>query len=172
MKMHPSLTDPALWTDKYQKYLYKIAIGRLNDTEAAKDMVQDTFLAALEKMNSFKGNSSEKTWLTSILLNKVTDCYRKGAMEKSKVSQISSSILYNDSCKTTEDLIITKEFFYLLDHKLLELPHLWALVFKLKYLDGQPTTLICAQLNITPSNFWTISHRSKLKLRDCFRKAE
>jgi RNA polymerase sigma-70 factor (ECF subfamily) len=48
-------------------------------TEIAEDLVQDTFLAAFHKIDSFEGKSQPKTWLFSILNNKVliiTDCAR------------------------------------------------------------------------------------------------
>lgn len=62
-----SLADPKLWVDKYADHLYNYAICRINDKEIAKDLVQETFLAALENIKKFEGRSSEKTWLIAIL---------------------------------------------------------------------------------------------------------
>ncbi|MDB5022316.1 MAG: sigma-70 family polymerase sigma factor, partial [Mucilaginibacter sp.] len=69
--------DPHRWVEAYADYLYAYAIARINDQEQAKDLVQETFLAALEKVNTFEGKSSERTWLTAILRNKIVDVYRK-----------------------------------------------------------------------------------------------
>ena len=57
--------------------LYSWALHKVSDSELAKDLVQDTFLAAAEKIDTFKGNSSPKTWLFSILNHKIIDYYRK-----------------------------------------------------------------------------------------------
>jgi len=60
-------TSPREWVSNYADYLFNYAISRISDQELAKDLVQETFLAALEKISSFEGRSAEKTWLTAIL---------------------------------------------------------------------------------------------------------
>ena len=69
--------DPHQWVNAHADYLYAYTITRISDEEQAKDLVQETFLAALEKVNNFEGKSSERTWLTAILKNKIIDVYRK-----------------------------------------------------------------------------------------------
>jgi DNA-directed RNA polymerase specialized sigma24 family protein len=48
-----------------------------------------------------------------------------------------------------------------------DLPHKWKLALVSKYLSDKDTTEICQELEITPSNYWQIVHRSKLLLRKC-----
>jgi RNA polymerase sigma factor (sigma-70 family) len=69
--------DPKNWVKAYADYLYMYAITRINDEEQAQDLVQETFLAGLQAMGRFAGKSSERTWLTAILKNKIIDVYRK-----------------------------------------------------------------------------------------------
>ena len=69
--------DPHTWVKSHADYLYAYTIKRIADEEQAKDLVQETFLAALEKVDRFEGKSSERTWLTAILKNKIIDVYRK-----------------------------------------------------------------------------------------------
>ena len=61
------------WVDEHGDYLYRFALGRVDGPEAAEDLVQDTLLAALKASASFAGRSSERTWLTGILKNKLVD---------------------------------------------------------------------------------------------------
>ena len=61
---------PNLWVKNYADYLYSYACTRIDDSELARDLVQETFLAALEGWEKFDRRSSEKTWLTAILKNK------------------------------------------------------------------------------------------------------
>ena len=68
---------PNSWVKNYADYLYSYACTRLDDNEIARDLVQETFLAALEGWEKFDRRSSEKTWLTAILKNKIFDVYRK-----------------------------------------------------------------------------------------------
>jgi RNA polymerase sigma-70 factor (ECF subfamily) len=65
------------WVETYTGELYSWAFHKLPNVELAQDLVQDTFLAATEKIESFKGKSSPKTWLFSILNHKIIDYYRK-----------------------------------------------------------------------------------------------
>src|ERR1700750_2682380 len=77
MNPENQLLDPHQWVKAHADYLYAYTIKRIDDTELARDLVQETFLAALEKVKNFEGRSSERTWLTAILKNKIIDVYRK-----------------------------------------------------------------------------------------------
>src|SRR5688572_20288032 len=72
-----SQLDPSRWVDNYTDYLFSYAFFKTGSREEAEDLVQETFLSAYKNKEGFRGQSSEKTWLTSILKNKITDYYRK-----------------------------------------------------------------------------------------------
>src|ERR1700712_607895 len=69
--------QPQHWVSAHADYLYAFTRARIADEEQAKDLVQETFLAALQRVDKFEGKSSERTWLTAILKNKIIDVYRK-----------------------------------------------------------------------------------------------
>ena len=54
---------------QYEKDLLRICWIYLRDYAAAEDAVQETFLKAYKSLESFRGESSEKTWLTRIAIN-------------------------------------------------------------------------------------------------------
>lgn len=64
--------------------LYKVAKSILKNDEDVADAMQETILAALERINSLKENKYFKTWITKILINKCNDILRKN----SKVIQV------------------------------------------------------------------------------------
>lgn len=74
-KIHTINTNK--WIDNYADYLYNYAISRVNNSDLAKDLVQETFFAGLKSAKNFKGKASERTWLVSILKRKIIDHYRK-----------------------------------------------------------------------------------------------
>ena len=76
--------DPNKWVSKYSDYLYNYTIVRVNDSAVAKDLISETFLAALKAMKNFKGEASERTWLIAILKRKIIDYYRKTNSKKGK----------------------------------------------------------------------------------------
>ena len=69
--------SPNNWVDDYADYLFNYAVTRVNDSNVAKDLVQETFFAGLKSAKNFQGKSTERTWLVSILKRKVIDHYRK-----------------------------------------------------------------------------------------------
>ena len=104
-QLHP---DPITWVEKYADFLYRFGMSRLRDEEVARDLVQDTFLAALQQLDRFKANSSEKTWLSAILKNKIADFYRKQAskgLKKIIQSEFEQIDLPKGSKQFTEHLL-------------------------------------------------------------------
>ena len=57
----------------YQDALLRACYLYLQDQEQAKDAVQETFFKAYRHWDSFRGESSEKTWLFKIAYNTCHD---------------------------------------------------------------------------------------------------
>ena len=76
--------NPESWVDRYADYLFNYTISRVGSEEAAKDILQDTFVAALQASGRFKGDAAERTWLVAILKHKIIDYYRKSNTLKAK----------------------------------------------------------------------------------------
>lgn len=180
--------DPHKWVARYADYLYNYAISRVNNEEQARDLVQETFLAALEKVDKFQGKSTESTWLTAILKNKIIDVYRRKSQGLTQVKEmIDAEMEQQDFFEQedghwtqqhrpqpfgieTDDPVISKEFNYILQKCMHKLPSLWLSVFTMKHMDDATTEVICTELRVTPSNFWVIIHRAKVNLRACLQK--
>ncbi len=62
--------------EQYQTTLRRMCYAILRDEELAKDAVQETFLKAYQAMGVFRGDCSEKTWLTRIAVNTCRDIQR------------------------------------------------------------------------------------------------
>ena len=60
----------------HQTALLRLCYLSLRDEELARDAVQETFLKAYEALDTFRGESTEKTWLVSIALNVCRDMRR------------------------------------------------------------------------------------------------
>ncbi len=167
------------WVELHTAELYSWALHKVSDPELAGDLVQDTFLAAAEKVSAFKGNSTPKTWLFSILNNKIIDHYRKKARQPVHLdNQIFSEVFDQggdwkkekrpaDWHEEESNLLDDEEFQQILKKCMDELPERWNACVKLKYLMNKNGEEICQDLDITPTNFWQIIHRAKLQLRNC-----
>lgn len=76
-----ALSDPAGWPEKHGDRLYRYALSRARDERAAEDLVQETLLTAFKTRERFRGESSELTWMTGILRNKIFEHLRRRAKE-------------------------------------------------------------------------------------------
>ncbi|MBC8034063.1 MAG: sigma-70 family RNA polymerase sigma factor [Chitinophagaceae bacterium] len=176
--------NPQQWVHSYSDKLYAFALSRLWDEEKAKDLVQETFLAALEGINGYKGKSSELTWLTAILKNKIIDVYRKNSRNiHTKLEETPPDKDFfeeNGHWKygshpmhirdNGQSFLENKELAGILKKCILKLPALWLSVFTMKHMEDFSSEAICSTLDVSPSNFWVIIHRCKLNLRACIQK--
>jgi len=173
--------DPELWVDRYGDYLFAFTLSRLVDRTTAEDLVQETFVSALHTVKNFKGHSSEKTWLTSILKHKILDHFRKKQREKSPhdlgVPQDNVQQFFDEKGHWKEGpskwdtnpkkLLEQKEFLRILHTCLEELSSRVAKTFVLREIEGLNTDEICKVLNISATNCWVILYRARMLLRRC-----
>ena len=53
----------------YHAKLYRVAFRLMGNTPDAEDMVQETFLKAIQQIDSYRGEGSMKAWLLVIAKN-------------------------------------------------------------------------------------------------------
>ena len=171
---------PNEWIDNYADYLYNFTISRVNNSDLAKDLVQETFLAGLKSVKNFQGKATERTWLVSILKRKIIDHYRK---INSKKGQAEVRMDFYDDGEnkgswpeervpqnwdnSSEKQIEREELRNQLEACIDTLPEKYAMVFRMKTVQEFETEEICKELGITSSNLWVIIHRARTQLRKC-----
>ncbi len=188
--------DPEAWVDEHGDSLFRFAIMRLRDKSLAEDMVQETLLSAIQSLKSYKGKSTERTWLTGILKHKIIDHYRKNSRqaqitdEDTDLSGLDHFFERPDKWdghwaiplrpidpeQSPEQVYERSEFWEVMRHCTSALPDRVANVFTLREIDGLTSDEICEILCLSASNFWVIMHRARMHLRRCieinwFRKA-
>lgn len=174
--------DTYKWVNEYADSLYRFAAARISDTDAAKDLVQDTFLSAWKSRDNFKGGISEKNWLFTILKNKIIDHYRKSSRQLIESLDGTSADFFEEDGHWTQNFlptdwqdaadkkIVQKDFQQILSHCREKLKDLQNTVFTMKYLDDMDSEDICKLLNLTTSNYWVLIHRARVQLRACLEK--
>jgi RNA polymerase sigma-70 factor (ECF subfamily) len=180
MSAKKNTLDSNKWIDKYADYLYNYSISRVNNSDLAKDLVQETFFAGLKSANNFEGRATERTWLVSILKRKIIDHYRKinsakgqaevrmnfyedGENEGSWLEERVPQSWDNSVEKKLENTELKSQLEICMDR----LPEKYAMVFKMKTIQEFETAEICKELDITASNLWVILHRARVQLRKC-----
>lgn len=183
-----TILQPNFWVKRYADVMLNFAFRKTSDLSLSEDLVQETFLAALKARENFKGNSQEKTWLFSILENKITDYFRSNnyKFQQNKVAIGPEFFGYffdrNDENKhwnseqkpqewgnlaeksLTDD---SEELDKTIQNCLKKLPSKLERIFVLKHIEDYDSNKICKELDISTSNYWVMIHRARLQLRSC-----
>ena len=183
--------DPEKWVERYGDYLFSYAIGRVNDSGKAEDLVQETFLAALKALDRFRGASTERTWLTSILKRKIIDTYRKKyTSRESSFGEHDGTVFDGDFYRSEEPFkghwlegmgpnshsmlpdgqLEQEELMRFINLCIENLQAPLAAAFVMRMIDEEDSDTICKELGITPSNLWVMLHRARLRMRECLEK--
>lgn len=86
----------------WQLPLLRLCFIQLQDKSMAEDAVQETFLKAFRAWDSFRGDCSEKTWLTRIAVNTCRDM-RRGAWLRHIDRRVTPEMLPEAVLPPTED---------------------------------------------------------------------
>lgn len=174
--------------EELRKQMLKFAILQLTSIEQAEDVVQEALTCAMECASTFKGKSSFKTWVFSILKFKIIDVIRM----KNKITPINDFICNQqntnfvdkyfddqghwDECvpcnwETPDKMAENSEFWTVFEICLNKLPAKYAQIFMLREVMDLDSEEICKKLNLSISNFNVIMYRSRIKLRECLEKS-
>jgi RNA polymerase sigma-70 factor (ECF subfamily) len=63
--------------ERHQQAVFRAVLVALRSREDAEEVAQDAFVAAFQKLDSFRGEASFKTWLLTIAWNKAMDRRRR-----------------------------------------------------------------------------------------------
>lgn len=165
------------WLSEHGDVLYRYALRRCGRPEVAEDLVQDTLLAAMGSWDSFRGASSERTWLVGILRHRLLDHLRRRARDPAWLDEVRGEVgqpnaefrngywiqrpaEWPDISSPEADELRT-----IMHNSLAQMPEAMRLAFTLREIDEIPSKMVCEVLGITPTNLWTLVHRAKLRLR-------
>ncbi len=176
---HSPAINPEEWVDRYGDHLFHLALERLRGTEEAENIVEKTFLAALQSKSSPAQNSPERPWLVDILKGQIVDRLREKYREKPAANlqeneeAINSFFDLSNHFKKQPSGWFPRHEKLLKDHgfckvfrKCLEkLPQATRDAFILKDMENVNDQTICEILNITPLNLEVMLHRARLQIR-------
>ena len=140
-------------------------------------------VSVYKSYEKYKPGSNPKTWLFTILNNKIIDYYRSSNTQKSANQttlqgkrldddNFDSNGIWNRAPEplwgnTEEHLLDNPEFLTVLEAYIENLPPNWKGVVLGKYFHNKKGAQISKELGITSSNLWQMAHRAKLQLKEC-----
>lgn len=88
----------------YQQDVCRLALSILEDADDADDATQEVFVAALRALDSFRGESSLKTWLFSITVNVCRNRLQR-AQSRGRLRQVLQSLFLQNQAHPESDAI-------------------------------------------------------------------
>ncbi|WP_167614813.1 RNA polymerase sigma factor [Maribellus sediminis] len=149
----------------YYKAMYSVSLRIVNDAMEAEDVMQEAFLSAFKKMNTYKGEVSFGAWLKKIVVNRSLDYLKKRKVQLEEIDERTTQI--EDYQMPTHE--INAE---VLKAAIQNLSDGYRVVLSLYLIEGYDHEEISQILNISNSASRTQLLRAKNKLRDMLKGKE
>jgi len=172
---------------QYHSSLLRVAVTYVRDRQVAEEVVQDTWLAVLRGIDSFRGDSSLKTWLFRILAN----IARTRAVRERRSIPLSTLGTYDDEGSVDpdrflsddnrwaghwvsapsswrelpEDRLAAKETLACIAETIEALPDMQRHVITLRDVEGFSADEVCELLALSEVNQRVLLHRARSKVR-------
>ncbi|HEY3326682.1 MAG TPA: sigma-70 family RNA polymerase sigma factor [Novimethylophilus sp.] len=178
-----NVTNSIAHLEEHADYLFSYAMLKLKDVALAEDMVQDTLLSAVAAREGFTAQASVRTWLTTILKNRMIDHWRRQGRE------IAASDLVGDdgsgdsiddffdqagrwfempnAYPSPDEALQSKEFWNIFEQCLSRLKSQQAEVFLAREMYGMSNEEIRESFSLGESNVWVLMHRARVSLGKC-----
>ena len=161
--------------EHYWNELNFLANRLLADETTAKDCVQEAFIKAITKIDSFKGLGSFKAWLHQIVVNEALIELRKKSIRKEEsldelMLDFDESGHYVESyqgqlvdIEALQDSIEVKQQ---IKKSIDKLPDKFRVILILRDYEGYSTKEVAEKLNMTEQNVKVRLHRARLAMRN------
>ncbi|WP_445495731.1 RNA polymerase factor sigma-70 [Photorhabdus sp. SF281] len=176
------LRDPQFFS-MLHKQMLQFARLQLNDFHQAEDVVQEALEGAMKNASSFAGRAAWKSWVFTILRNKISDAlrmrYRHSSLKLTDdVDEQNFEALFDESghwprnehpqCWHLPDKAAEQEQFWtVFELCLTQLPTQNARAFMMREFIGLETQEICQEMALSVSNLNVMLWRARMRLREC-----
>jgi RNA polymerase sigma-70 factor (ECF subfamily) len=153
---------------RYNQRLFRVARGIVGDDAAAEDVVQESYLRAFEKLETFESRSSFATWLTKIVVYQALadrrDSQRASRMDEQALQEADARMRF----QTDQPLehASSRELGRVLGDAIDQLPGDLRVVFVMRMVEALDTHETARCLDLTESNVKVRLHRARCLLRD------
>jgi len=144
----------------YYKAMYNISLALVKDPMEAEDIMQEAFLSAFEKIETFSGTVSFGAWLKKIVENKSLDFLRKNrpVFEELKDSR---AVCSSEEESNNEDMVMKVEK---IKEVINTMPSGYRSVLSLNLLEGYDHSEIGGILGIDPNSSRSQFSRARASL--------
>lgn len=159
--------------DRHGSRLYNFASRMCRSGEDAKDVLQETFLAAARGLKDFRGEGKLSTWLFRIAANACRKMRRRGKFEPPRHLSLEEFLpqdhapdaALGDSPETPEAALLRTDLREAIESAIAGLPSAYRAVLILRDLEGLSTDETAEVLGLIPTTVRVRLHRARLFLR-------
>lgn len=150
--------------DRYQNFVFTIAIRILKITEEAEEVAQDSFIKAFDSLSTFRGDSKFSTWLYRIVYHKSLDRVKMNKRQKTYeiIEEITDDSL--DHIENGLEFMLSEERTNMIKKCIDQLPEDDAAIISLYYFEEQSIREIAKVTDLTEDNIKIKLYRSRKKL--------
>jgi RNA polymerase sigma-70 factor, ECF subfamily len=159
--------------DAFSGQIYRLALNMLGNPQDAEDVLQNTFMKALQAINGFEGRASLSTWLYRIAVNESLMVLRRQkpviqvAMEYEEDDpELHTPTQFTDWCCLPEEELLSTESKEFLDQAVQRLPDKLRVVFLLRDIEGLSIRETGQTLGLSETAVKTRLLRARLNLRE------
>ena len=148
--------------------LFRVARGVVRDDAEAEDVVQEAYLRAFAKLDSFRGEAAVLTWLTRITLNEARERLRRRrpTVDMNTLDTAGAQvILFPAAAASPEQDASRAEIRRLLEEAVDDLPDAFRIVFVMREIEGCSVEETAENLGLIAATVKTRLHRAKTLLR-------
>jgi len=163
---------------EFRSLVYNLSLRMLGNHDDALDLSQEVFLTIHNKLHTFKGNSSLKTWIYRITINKASNRIRWWRVRRKRetlsfnaLSHTSLQLLnlrLSRQTETPEQKCAGNETKEMYHHCLQKLPFKYRVILVMRDLDDMTYEEIAASLNVSLGTVKSRIARGRERLRELF----
>lgn len=165
---------------RHNRLLFRLTRGLLRSDDEAEDAVQEAYLLAFSRLDSFRAEASFTTWLCRIAINQALANGRKRrpVVDLALLDEYPDGTLGGDgqcarllsfptiaAAPSPEAEAARRQLRRLLEHAIASLPEHFRVVFMLREIEGLSTEETAAHLMLRPETVKTRLHRARRMLR-------
>ena len=170
--------DEAAFRDLFDRYfprLYRFALARLrDDPDTAKDIVQQTFCQAIERLDTYRGEAALYTWFCQICRNVLADHFRRSSRSGGRVVLLEDlpnarAVLESLAAPVSDEPesgALRAQLHRIVEATLDALPGRYGEALEWKYIDGLSVREIAGRLSLSEKATESVLTRARESFRE------
>jgi RNA polymerase sigma-70 factor, ECF subfamily len=155
---------------RHNRRLFRVTRSVLRDSDAAQDAVQETYLRAFTRLDSYQPSGKFGAWITRVALNEALMIRRRAQSDAVSIDDVGEEALVAEEsvaseAPTADQFVEAAHARALLEHAIDALPDNFRMVFMLRAVEGLDVRETAESLGINAATVRTRLFRAQRLLR-------